>query len=147
MVQGVQEYEQVRAELLRVLNSRRKKQVPLQVYPANPHKPYCQQEASSSNPLVVGLRSKGDCCDNEQDLEEENLILTTEEGEQGRVPLLIIRPKTSNKVTARRPTVVCLHSTGVSKETMRPFMEVGKLLLTIPQISVLHVVSWSIFIL
>ncbi|CAK9877223.1 unnamed protein product [Sphagnum jensenii] len=120
---GVQEYEQVRAELLRVLNSRRKKQVPLQVYPANPHKPYCQQEASSSNSLVAGLCPKGDCCDNEQDLEEENLILTTEEGEQGRVPLLIIRPKTSNKVTVRRPTVVCLHSTGVSKETMRPFME------------------------
>jgi hypothetical protein len=78
MVQGVQEYEQVRAELLRVLNSRRKKQVPLQVYPANPHKPYCQQEASSSNSLVVGLCPKGDCCDNEQDLEEENLILTAE---------------------------------------------------------------------
>ncbi|CAM6027153.1 unnamed protein product, partial [Sphagnum balticum] len=122
-VQGVQEYEQVRAELLRVLNSRRKKQVPPHVYPANPHKPYCQQEASSSNSLVVGLRPKGDCCDNEQDFEEENLILDTEEGEQGRVPLLIIRQKTSNKVTARRPTVVCLHSTGGSKETMRPFME------------------------
>jgi hypothetical protein len=40
--------------------------------------------------------------------------------------VLIIRPKTSETVTtAPRPAVVCLHSTGNSKETMRPFMEVS----------------------
>ncbi|KAH8954314.1 hypothetical protein BDL97_08G073300 [Sphagnum fallax] len=126
MVQGVQESEQVRAELLRVLNSRRKKQVPLEVYPANRHKAYCQMEASPADPSVLALCPKGDYChDNAPlELEEEDLILTTEEGEQGRVPVLIIRPKTSGTVTtAPRPAVVCLHSTGNSKETMRPFME------------------------
>jgi hypothetical protein len=128
MVQGVRESEQVRAELLRVLNSRRKKQVPLEVYPANRHKAYCQMEASPADPSVLALCPKGDYChDNAPlELEEEDLILTTEEGEQGRVPVLIIRPKTSETVTTTpRPAVVCLHSTGNSKETMRPFMEVS----------------------
>ncbi|KAH9554550.1 hypothetical protein CY35_08G069300 [Sphagnum magellanicum] len=104
----------------------RERTVPLEVYPANRHKAYCQMEASPADPSVLALCPKGDYChDNAPlELEEEDLILTTEEGEQGRVPVLIIRPKTSETVTtAPRPAVVCLHSTGNSKETMRPFME------------------------
>ncbi len=95
---------------------------------------------------VIGIVGRLQCLQNVLSSIWCVACIDVQEGEQGRVPLLIIRPKTSNKVTARRPTVVCLHSTGGSKETMRPFMEVGKLLLTTPQISVLHVVSWSIFI-
>lgn len=47
-------------------------------------------------------------------------------GEQGKVPFLLMRPKKlhSSKNLARRPVVICMHSTGNSKETMRPFLKV-----------------------
>jgi hypothetical protein len=55
-------------------------------------------------------------------------------GEQGNVPFLVIRPKLqhSMKEVLRRPAVICLHSTGRSKESMRPFMEVIFLFLFFP---------------
>ena len=52
-----------------------------------------------------------------------------QEGEQGKVPLLIIRPKSSSK-TVKRPAIIALHGTNHSKETMRPLMEVWYLSLS-----------------
>lgn len=58
-----------------------------------------------------------------------NLII--QEGEQGKVPFLIIQQRTQHpsKKQSQRPAVICLHSTGNSKETMRPFMKVWKIFL------------------
>nr|XP_043619253.1 putative esterase YitV isoform X5 [Erigeron canadensis] len=54
-------------------------------------------------------------------LKEENLYLTTEEGEQGRLPLLILSMKES--IQTKRPAVVFLHSTNKCKEWLRPLLE------------------------
>ncbi|KAG0554606.1 hypothetical protein KC19_12G104500 [Ceratodon purpureus] len=122
------EGEEVRARLLDVLNSRRQLPVvPPEIFPAEHHnRPYLQQEASFVNPQVLALcpNAEGSCRQNTEELEEEDLVLRVEAGEQGNIPFLVIRPKLQNstKVVLRRPVVICLHSTGNSKETMRPFM-------------------------
>lgn len=55
-------------------------------------------------------------------------------GEQGKIPFLIIRRKVEH-VSKRRPAVICMHSTGRSKESMRPFLEVNSLFSTLISIS------------
>jgi dienelactone hydrolase len=50
------------------------------------------------------------------------MVLRAEAGEQGKIPFLIIRRKVEH-ISKRRPVVICMHSTGRSKESMRPFME------------------------
>ncbi|XP_071701538.1 uncharacterized protein [Rutidosis leptorrhynchoides] len=52
---------------------------------------------------------------------EENLYLTTEEGEQGRLPVFILSMK--ENVNTKRPAVVFLHSTNKCKEWVRPLLE------------------------
>ncbi|KAI3839339.1 hypothetical protein MKW92_041912, partial [Papaver armeniacum] len=52
---------------------------------------------------------------------EENLYLITEEGEQGRVPVLILSLKGSEQ--QKRPAIVFLHSTNKCKEWLRPLLE------------------------
>lgn len=47
-------------------------------------------------------------------------------GEQGRLPLLILSMKESDK--ENRPAVVFLHSTHKCKEWLRPLLEVGSFL-------------------
>ncbi|XP_006365182.1 putative hydrolase YtaP isoform X2 [Solanum tuberosum] len=54
-------------------------------------------------------------------LQEENFYLTTEEGGQGLLPVLVLRMKESEK--KRRPTIVFLHSTNKCKEWLRPLLE------------------------
>ncbi|WCJ29464.1 alpha/beta-Hydrolases superfamily protein [Euphorbia peplus] len=53
-------------------------------------------------------------------LREENIYLTTEAGEQGRLPVLILSLKDANE---RRPAVVFLHSTNKCKEWLRPLLQ------------------------
>ncbi|KAL3701290.1 hypothetical protein R1sor_019312 [Riccia sorocarpa] len=57
------------------------------------------------------------------ELQEEKFTLLTEEGEQGRVPVLVIKPVDDDGQAKRRPVVVFLHSTGKSKDAMRASME------------------------
>ncbi|GER38067.1 tesmin/TSO1-like CXC domain-containing protein [Striga asiatica] len=55
-------------------------------------------------------------------LQEENFYLTTEEGEQGRLPVLLLKLKANNS-QKRRPAIVFLHSTHKCKEWLRPLLE------------------------
>ena len=119
--------DRVRARLLEVLASRRRPPVvPPELFPAPHHnRPYLQQEASIvTNPEVLALGPTAQRArrQNTQELEEEDLILRVEAGEQGNIPFLVIRKKSKGSLV-RRPAVICLHSTGRSKETMRPFLE------------------------
>lgn len=58
-------------------------------------------------------------------LRYEELKLKTDDSPQGWAPLLIISPQQpqSSAAPLRRPAVICIHSTGSSKETMQPAME------------------------
>ncbi|XP_078169619.1 alpha/beta-Hydrolases superfamily protein isoform X3 [Carex rostrata] len=57
----------------------------------------------------------------QEKLVEENLYLTTEEGEQGRVPVLILSLK--DETHKRKPAIVFLHASYASKEWLRPLLE------------------------
>ncbi|KAF3640221.1 putative peroxisomal fatty acid beta-oxidation multifunctional protein AIM1-like isoform X1 [Capsicum annuum] len=54
-------------------------------------------------------------------LQEENFCLTTEEGGQGLLPVLVLSMKEIEK--KRRPTIVFLHSTHKCEEWLRPLLE------------------------
>ncbi|KAL3337644.1 hypothetical protein AABB24_029993 [Solanum stoloniferum] len=54
-------------------------------------------------------------------LQEQNFYLTTEEGEQGRLPVLVLSMKETNK--KKRPAIVFLHSTNKCKEWLRPLLQ------------------------
>ncbi|KAL6556617.1 hypothetical protein OROGR_005905 [Orobanche gracilis] len=54
-------------------------------------------------------------------LQEENFYLTTEAGEQGRLPVLLLKLKADSQ--RRSPAVVFLHSTNKCKEWLRPLLE------------------------
>ncbi|PON37256.1 Alpha/Beta hydrolase fold containing protein [Parasponia andersonii] len=54
-------------------------------------------------------------------LQEENLYLITEAGEQGRLPVFILSTKEDND--RKRPAVVFLHRTTTCKEWLRPLLE------------------------
>ncbi|XP_073123549.1 uncharacterized protein [Henckelia pumila] len=54
-------------------------------------------------------------------LEEENFYLITEDGDQGRLPVLILKLKNTGE--KRRPAIVFLHSTNKCKEWLRPLLE------------------------
>ncbi|KAF9681124.1 hypothetical protein SADUNF_Sadunf06G0192900 [Salix dunnii] len=113
--------EKLRFEFLQVLRGRRTAEVPLNVEPANPVKhPLFQEiprptfsEAMESCPKVEIENFKSL-------LKEENLYLTTEAGEQGRLPVLILSMKGGEE---RRPAIVFLHSTHKNKEWLRPLLE------------------------
>ncbi|KAJ4842970.1 hypothetical protein Tsubulata_017440 [Turnera subulata] len=116
------EKEKLRSHFLHVLRSRRSPDVELRVEPAKP----------VENPLYQGSpppkfsKAMVSCPREEietlkEQLKEENLYLTTEEGEQGRLPVLILSLKDGKET--RRPAVVFLHSTNKCKEWLRPLLE------------------------
>ncbi|KAH1253013.1 putative esterase YitV [Glycine max] len=113
-----------RSEFLQVLRSRRPAQVPLTVELA---KPVANPLHQDSPPSIEGIEIMESCpkadIENLEDLlEEENLYLNTEEGEQGRLPLLVLKLKESDK-QRKRPAVVFLHSTNKYKEAVRPLLK------------------------
>ncbi|XP_078438764.1 uncharacterized protein LOC144709191 isoform X2 [Wolffia australiana] len=114
----------LRAGFLRVLLSRRRPiKGKLAVLKAEPVKEPNYQRPPSS-------REEMESCPREfiedfyQRLEEENLTLITEEGEQGKLPVLILslRPKEGEQ-KMKRPAVVLLHSSYYAKEWVRPLLE------------------------
>ncbi|EXB82270.1 hypothetical protein L484_007260 [Morus notabilis] len=112
----------LRAEFLKVLRSRRSGEVPLSVEPAKPVANPLYLEAST--PRFSEAMASCPKADNEklEDLlQEENLYLITEAGEQGRLPVLIISMKEESD--QKRPAVVFLHSTHKCKEWLRPLLE------------------------
>ncbi|RZC15629.1 hypothetical protein D0Y65_009120 [Glycine soja] len=137
-----------RSEFLQVLRSRRPAQVPLTVELAKPVANPLHQDSppsiegvsyqhfffqfllnllvqSHENLLQIEIMEscpKADIENLEDLLEEENLYLNTEEGEQGRLPLLVLKLKESDK-QRKRPAVVFLHSTNKYKEAVRPLLK------------------------
>lgn len=124
---AIVEQSKFRSEFLQILRSRRPPQVPLTVEIAKPVTNPTHQNASLSTEEqeVLNSCSKIDIenfkeqevlkscpkkeVENFKDLlKEENLFLTIEEGDQGRLPLLILSLKEIDK-QRRRPAVVFIH--------------------------------------
>uniref|UniRef100_A0ACD6ACQ3 Uncharacterized protein n=1 Tax=Avena sativa TaxID=4498 RepID=A0ACD6ACQ3_AVESA len=117
--------DDLRSEYLQVLLSRRRRdlQVSLSVEHASPVKeplyqgdgrPLAPSEAMESCPRkeVENFKEK---------LVEENFYLITESGEQGRVPVLLLR--LNDAAPKRKPVIVLLHSSYKCKEWLRPLLE------------------------
>ncbi|XP_037462697.1 putative hydrolase YtaP [Triticum urartu] len=114
----------LRSEYLQVLLSRRREpQVPLSVEQGTPvTKPLFQGD------WPLGPREAMESCprkeveDFHEKLVEENFFLITESGEQGRVPVLLLKLNDST-APERKPVVVILHSSYKCKEWVRPLLE------------------------
>ncbi|KAF6164428.1 hypothetical protein GIB67_025254 [Kingdonia uniflora] len=112
----------LRSRFIDVLNSRRSEKVPLCVEPAGPvTHPMYQEIPPPTYSEVMNSCPKKDIADFCDQLVEENFYLITESGDQGRVPVLILSMKESEKT--KRPAVVFLHSTKKCKEWLRPLLE------------------------
>ncbi|KAJ4867670.1 alpha/beta-Hydrolases superfamily protein [Raphanus sativus] len=109
-----------RTKFLHVLLSRRSAPVPLV---AERSKPVANPIFQSDVPSTAATESSPkEHMDNLKDmLNEENIHLHTEAGEQGRLPLLILSLK--DKSVEKRPAVVFMHGSGTNKEWLRPFLE------------------------
>ncbi|XP_048436290.1 putative esterase YitV [Pyrus x bretschneideri] len=114
--------QKLRSEFLQVLRSRRSGEVPMLVEPAKPvANPLFQEANPASFSEAMNACPKASIPDFKDKLQEENLYLITEAGEQGRLPVLILSMKES--CTQKRPAVVFLHSTNKNKEWLRPLLE------------------------
>lgn len=113
--------QKLRSDFLQVLRTRRSPDVELRVEPAKPVLDTLFQE-SQRRTLSEAMEScpRVEIKNFKELLKEENLYLTTEEGEQGRLPVLILSLKDSKE---RRPAVVFLHATNKCKEWLRPLLE------------------------
>ncbi|XP_022854572.1 uncharacterized protein LOC111375892 [Olea europaea var. sylvestris] len=112
----------LRGEFLQVLRSRRTAEVPLSVEPAQPVRdPLYQETPKPTFSKTMESTPKKDILNFKELLQEENLYLITEEGDQGRLPVLILSMKESSG--KRRPAIVFLHSTNKCKEWLRPLLE------------------------
>ncbi|XP_059642610.1 uncharacterized protein LOC132284517 [Cornus florida] len=112
----------LRSEFLQLLRTRRSAEVPLTVEAGKPVVDPLYQETPRPNFSEAMESCPKANIPNFKDLvKEENLYLTTEAGDQGRLPVLILSMKESNY--QRRPAVVFLHSTNKCKEWLRPLLE------------------------
>ncbi|CAA0838524.1 alpha/beta-Hydrolases superfamily protein [Striga hermonthica] len=113
----------IRSEFLQTLRSRRSAEVPLSVEYGEPVRGPLYQETPRPNfSEVMDSCPKKEIPNFKELLQEENFYLTTEEGEQGRLPVLLLKLKANNG-QKRRPAVVFLHSTHKCKEWLRPLLE------------------------
>ncbi|KAF3341432.1 hydrolase YtaP [Carex littledalei] len=112
-----------RTDFLRVLQSRRKvvkdallvehgKPIEHPFYQKDPPLPSKEAMETCPRKEIEGFQEK---------LVQQNLYLTTEEGEQGRLPVLILSLK--DEAHKRKPAIVFLHSSYVCKEWLRPLLE------------------------
>ncbi|GAU14202.1 hypothetical protein TSUD_307620 [Trifolium subterraneum] len=120
---AIEAQSKFRSEFLQVLSSRRPPQVPLTVEIGKPVVDQWYQNSSPSTDEEIMKSCPKKDIENFKDLlKEENLYLTIEEGDQGRLPVLILSLKESD-IQKRRPAVVFLHSTNKYKEFLRPLLE------------------------
>ncbi|OMO61896.1 hypothetical protein CCACVL1_23172 [Corchorus capsularis] len=114
--------ESLRTQFLQLLRTRRTAQVPLTVEPAEPVvNPLYQEVPLPTFSEAMESCPKANIPNFKELLKEENIYLHTEEGEQGKLPVLILSIKESNQ--QKRPAVVFLHSTHKCKEWLRPLLE------------------------
>lgn len=112
----------LRDEFLQVLRSRRTAEVPLSVEPAQPVRdPLYQETPKPTLSKAMESTPKKEIPNFKDLLQEGNLYLITEKGDQGRLPVLVLSMKESSK--KRRPAIVFLHSTNKCKEWLRPLLE------------------------
>ncbi|KAL5074142.1 hypothetical protein RYX36_013126 [Vicia faba] len=112
-----------RSEFLEMLRKRRTTQVPLTVEIAKPAADsWYQISPPSIDEEIMKSCPKKDIENFKDLLQEENLYLNIEEGDQGKLPVLILSLKENDK-EIKRPTVVFLHSTNKYKEFLRPLLE------------------------
>ncbi|XP_011652622.1 uncharacterized protein LOC101220970 isoform X1 [Cucumis sativus] len=122
MEEAIVDADKFRVEFLRVLRSRRSGEVPLNVKHTEPVlNPLIQEANPPTFSKVMASCPKETSCNLKDLLHEENLHLTTEEGEQGQLPILIMSMKESRQ--QKRPGIVFLHSTNKCKEWLRPLLE------------------------
>ncbi|CAI8599825.1 unnamed protein product [Vicia faba] len=111
-----------RLEFLEMLRKRRTTQVPLTVEIAKPvANSWYQISAPSIDEEIMKSCPKKEIENFKDLLKEENLYLNIEEGEQGKLPLLILSLKNDKQI--KRPAVVFLHGTNKYKEFLRPLIE------------------------
>ncbi|XP_057739957.1 uncharacterized protein LOC130957079 [Arachis stenosperma] len=122
--EAMEAQNKLRSEFLQVLRSRRTAPVPLTIELAKPVTDPLDQNSPPSEVELEIMTScpKADIANLQDLLKEENLYLTVEEGDQGKLPLLILSLKEKTKAE-RRPAVVFLHSTNKYKEYLRPLLE------------------------
>ncbi|THU73667.1 hypothetical protein C4D60_Mb04t25280 [Musa balbisiana] len=113
----------LRSDFLQVLRSRRRNpDVPLCVELGKPVKnPVYQSSIFPGSQEVMEACPKENVVNFKERLIEENIYLTTEEGEQGRLPVLILSLK--DTIPQRKPAVVLLHSSYKCKEWLQPLLE------------------------
>ncbi|KAM5565506.1 putative hydrolase YtaP [Rosa sericea] len=123
MAEEAVDAQKLRSEFYRVLSSRRCGKVPLTVEPAKPvTDPLFQEANPPSFSEAMNACPNANITNFKEKLQEENLYLITEAGEQGRLPVLILSMKEENS-TQKKPAVVFLHSTNKNKEWLRPLLE------------------------
>ncbi|KAK9148728.1 hypothetical protein Scep_007485 [Stephania cephalantha] len=123
MMGSVDAAAELREDFLRLLRSRRSDEVPLSVELAKPVKyPLYQEMPRPTFSEEMESCPKEEIENFKELLKEENLYLTTEAGEQGRLPMLILKMEKEG-MEQRRPTIVFLHSTKKCKEWLRPLLE------------------------
>ncbi|KAK4716423.1 hypothetical protein R3W88_014761 [Solanum pinnatisectum] len=112
----------LRSQFLHLLRTRRTPQVPLCVIPGKSvNDPLYQEFPKPIFSEVMASCPKEDIPNMKELLQEQNFYLTTEEGEQGRLPVLVLSMKETNK--KKRPAIVFLHSTNKCKEWLRPLLQ------------------------
>lgn len=112
----------LRSQFIHLLRTRRSPQVPLTVEPGKPVvEPFYQETPKPLFSEAMESCPKADILNFKELLKEENFYLTTEQGEQGRLPVLILSIK--EIIPSRRPAIVFLHSTNKCKEWLRPLLE------------------------
>ncbi|CAK9325489.1 unnamed protein product [Citrullus colocynthis] len=122
MEEAIVDADKLRADFLRVLRSRRSGEVPLNVKHTEPVlNPLIQEANPPTFSKAMASCPKATLSNLKGLLHEENLHLTTEEGEQGQLPILIISMEESRQ--QKRPAIVFLHSTNKCKEWLRPLLE------------------------
>ncbi|KAI3514846.1 hypothetical protein L1887_13592 [Cichorium endivia] len=113
---------ELRSHFIQVLRSRRSPEVPLEVLPA---KPVLEPLYKGTPPVkpseVMEPFPKPDIPNLKELLNEENFYLTTEEGDQGLLPVVILSLKEDKH--SKRPAVVFLHPSNTNKEWVRPLQE------------------------
>ncbi|KAJ8539980.1 hypothetical protein K7X08_026369 [Anisodus acutangulus] len=96
--------------------------VPLHVIPGKPvNDPLYQECPKPIYNEVMASCPKEDIPNMKELLQEQNFYLITEEGEQGRLPVLVLSMKETDK--NKRPAIVFLHSTNKCKEWLRPLLK------------------------
>lgn len=114
--------DKLRSEFLNLLRSGRNANVHFSVEPAKPvTNPMFQESPRPSFSEAMESCPKEHVENFKEKLIEENLYLIVEEGEQGRLPMLIL--SLTECKSKKRPAIVFLHSTNKCKEWLRPLLE------------------------